>query len=66
MTQDNKLATELQKFRFDFRMSQLEFSRLADVTQSTVSTFEKHGVASDAAIGKIRDAMRKHRSAARK
>lgn len=61
MKQDNALATELQLFRFKNKLSQLAFALRADVSQSVISTFEKHGIASEAAIAKIRATLKQER-----
>jgi predicted transcriptional regulator len=61
MIQDNVLAAELQMFRFRNKVSQLAFAMQADVTQSVISTFEKHGIASAAYIAKIRATLKQER-----
>jgi predicted transcriptional regulator len=61
MIQDNVLAAELQMFRFRNKVSQLAFAMQADVTQSVISTFEKHGIASETSIAKIRTTLKKER-----
>ena len=61
MIQDNVLAAELQMFRFRNKVSQLAFAMQADVTQSVISTFEKHGIASETSIAKIRATLKQER-----
>lgn len=57
MVQDNALSEELKQFRFRLKVSQLGFAIAANVTQSAISAFETHGIASANVIEKIRTTM---------